>query len=58
LATPPSVRVVNDPKEAAMLRIASRSLGIRLALLTTVVGIVAAIVPFVALAGGGDPSGF
>jgi len=41
-----------------MLRIASRSLGIRLALLTTVVGIVAAIVPLVALAGGGDPSGF
>ena len=40
-----------------MLRIASRSLGIRLALLTTVVSIVAAIVPFVALAGNGDPSG-
>jgi hypothetical protein len=51
------VRVVIDPKEAAMLRIASRTLGIRLALLTTAVGIVAAIVPLVALAGSGDPSG-
>lgn len=40
-----------------MLRIASRTFGVRLALLTTVVGIVAAIIPFVALAGNGDPSG-
>ena len=40
-----------------MLRIASRTFGMRLAMLTTLVGIVAAIVPFVALAGNGDPSG-
>jgi hypothetical protein len=41
-----------------MLRIASHTLGVRLALLTTVVAIVAAIVPLVAFAGGGDPTGF
>jgi hypothetical protein len=40
-----------------MLRIASRTFGMRLATLTTLVGIVAAIVPLVALAGNGDPSG-
>ena len=40
-----------------MLRIATRTLGMRLALLTTVVSVVAAIAPLVALAGSGDPSG-
>jgi hypothetical protein len=40
-----------------MRRIADSTLGIRLALLTTTVAVVAAIVPFVALAGSGDPTG-
>lgn len=40
-----------------MLRIASRTFGMRLAMLTTLVGIVAALVPLVAFAGSGDPSG-
>lgn len=40
-----------------MLRIASRTPGMRLAMLTTLVAIVAAIVPLVAFAGSGDPSG-
>ena len=40
-----------------MLRIAHRTLGTRLALLATFVGVIAAILPVVALAGGGDPTG-
>jgi hypothetical protein len=40
-----------------MLRIAHGTFGIRLALLTTLVSVAAAIVPHVALAGGGDPTG-
>jgi hypothetical protein len=40
-----------------MRRIADRTLGIRLALLTTAVAVVAALVPLVALAGSGDPTG-
>jgi hypothetical protein len=40
-----------------MRRIAYRTLGIRMALLTTLVAIIAAVVPLVALAGSGDPTG-
>jgi hypothetical protein len=40
-----------------MLRIARTTLGVRLALMTTFISVVAAIVPLVALAGGGDPNG-
>jgi hypothetical protein len=40
-----------------MRRIVIHSLGMRMAMLTTIVGIVAAIVPLVAFAGGGDPTG-
>jgi len=40
-----------------MLRIARNTLGVRLALMTTFISIVAAVVPLVALAGSGDPSG-
>lgn len=40
-----------------MHRLAFRTVGARMALLTTLVGVVAAIVPLVALAGSGDPSG-
>ena len=40
-----------------MHRFAIRAVGARMALLTTLVGVVAAIVPLVALAGSGDPSG-
>lgn len=57
LPASPSVRGVIDRKEAAMRRIAGRTLGIRLALLTTFVAVAAAVVPLVALAGGGDPTG-
>ena len=40
-----------------MSRIAHTTFGVRIALLTTFISIVAAIVPLVALAGGGDPTG-
>jgi hypothetical protein len=40
-----------------MLRIARNTFGVRLALMTTFITVVAAIVPLVALAGGGDPNG-
>jgi hypothetical protein len=41
-----------------MRRIVRNTFGIRIALLTTAISLVAAIVPLVALAGNGDPSGF
>ena len=41
-----------------MHRFTIRTFGARMALLTTLVSVVAAIVPLVALAGNGDPSGF
>lgn len=40
-----------------MHRVAYRTLGIRTAMLTTLVAIIAAVVPLVALAGSGDPTG-
>lgn len=40
-----------------MRRIADRTLGLRLTVLTTAVAVVAALVPLVALAGSGDPTG-
>ena len=40
-----------------MRRIATCTFGIRLALLTTLVSIAAFVVPLVALAGSGDPTG-
>jgi hypothetical protein len=40
-----------------MSRITHSSLGLRLALLTTFISVIAAVVPLVAFAGGGDPSG-
>jgi hypothetical protein len=40
-----------------MFRTARTTFGIRLALATTFISVVAAIVPLVALAGSGDPSG-
>ncbi|HET6945452.1 MAG TPA: hypothetical protein VFI01_08895 [Gaiellaceae bacterium] len=40
-----------------MFRTARTTFGIRLALATTFISIVAAILPLVALAGNGDPSG-
>jgi hypothetical protein len=49
--------VSTTAKEAAMRRIADRTLAIRLALLTTAVAVAAAVLPLVALAGSGDPSG-
>lgn len=47
----------SSTKEAAMHRVAYRTLGIRTAMLTTLVAIIAAVVPLVALAGSGDPTG-
>jgi hypothetical protein len=40
-----------------MSRITRSTLGIRISLLTAFISVVAAIVPLVALAGGGDPYG-
>jgi hypothetical protein len=40
-----------------MRRLADRTFGIRVALLTILVAVAAAVVPLAALAGGGDPTG-
>jgi hypothetical protein len=40
-----------------MDRFTARTFATRMALLTTIVGVAAAIVPLVALAGNGDPTG-
>lgn len=40
-----------------MFRITHGSFGLRLALLTTFISVVAAVVPLVAFASGGDPTG-
>jgi len=40
-----------------MYRFATRTFTARMALVTTIVSLVAAVVPLVALAGTGDPSG-
>lgn len=55
----PSVVGVNDHpfKEARMSRITHSTFRVRVALLTTFISVVGLIVPLVALAGNGDPTG-
>jgi hypothetical protein len=40
-----------------MSRITRNTFGIRMSLLTSLIGVIALVVPLVALAGGGDPTG-
>ena len=58
-ATSPSVGgdIGNSIREAQMRRFTPSTFGVRLALMTTFVSVVAALVPLVALAGNGDPFG-
>ena len=58
-ASHPSVVGVNDPtpEEARMSRITQSTFRVRISLLTAFISVVGLIVPLVALAGNGDPTG-
>lgn len=59
LAAPPSVGgVIHQlPQEAEMRRFIDSSFGIRVALMTSFISVIAVVLPLVALAGDGDPHG-
>jgi len=59
LAAPSSVRgdIHQLLQEAKMRRFIDSSFGIRVALMTTFISVIAVVLPLVALAGDGDPHG-